>query len=71
MNASLPLCMAQALAPFAPETSVVHQIVRDEDRALQADRDYIAKINSGEFERRRYDQALTLQITRPLFGEQL
>lgn len=29
MNATLPLVMAQALAPFAPPSSVVHQIVRE------------------------------------------
>ncbi len=28
MNATLPLCIAQALAPFAPPQSVVHQIIR-------------------------------------------
>jgi hypothetical protein len=27
MNARMPLCMAQALAPFAPPSSVVHKIV--------------------------------------------
>jgi len=70
MNASMPICMARALASFAPASSVVHQIVRADDRALQADRDYIAKVNSGEFELRRYEKALSDQIKHPLFGEQ-
>lgn len=30
MNATLPLCIAQALAPFAPPQSMVHQIVRQQ-----------------------------------------
>jgi len=38
--------------------------------ALLADRDYIAKVNSGEFELRRYEKALSDQIKHPLFGEQ-
>lgn len=61
MNASLPLCMAKALAPFAPPYSVVHQIV-SEDRALQADLDYLNKLNSGEFDRRRWDAAQRQQM---------
>lgn len=61
MNATLPLCMARTLAPFAPAASVVHQIVRDDDRALQADLDYLNKLNSGEFERRRDMQAVQLE----------
>ncbi|MFZ2306800.1 MAG: hypothetical protein WAW73_20190 [Rhodoferax sp.] len=61
MNARLPLCMAQALAPFAPASSVVHKIV-SEDRALQADLDYLNKLNSGEFDRRRWDAAQRQQM---------
>lgn len=61
MNARMPLCMAQALAPFAPPSSVVHQIV-SEDRALQADLDYLNKLNSGEFDRRRFDAAQRQQM---------
>lgn len=61
MNACLPLCMAQALAPFAPPSSVVHQIV-SEDRALQADLDYLNKLNSGEFDRRRWNAAQRQQM---------
>lgn len=32
MNATLPLCMAQALAPFAPPQSVVHRILAVSER---------------------------------------
>lgn len=61
MNARLPLCMAQALAPFAPTSSVVHQIV-GEDRALQADIEILRLKQSGEFDRRRWDAAQRQQM---------
>jgi len=46
---------------MAPPSSVVHQIV-SEDRALQADLDYLNKLNSGEFDRRRWDAAQRQQM---------
>ncbi|MDZ7892365.1 MAG: hypothetical protein U5L73_11485 [Rhodoferax sp.] len=43
MNAQLPHCLAAALAPFAPPSSIVHQIVSEEqakriDAAMHADK---------------------------------
>lgn len=61
MNARLPLCMAQALAPFAPASSVVHQVV-SEDRALQADLEILRLKQSGELDRRRWDAAQRQQM---------
>lgn len=37
MNATLPLVMAQALAPFAPPSSVVHQIVQEARELSEAE----------------------------------
>lgn len=64
MNARMPLCMAQALAPFAPPSSVVHQINEQARRALQADLDILSGKNSGRFEDRRNEAALRQQIER-------
>lgn len=69
MNASLPLCIAQALAPFAPPSSVVHQIVREArelseaecraiDSAMLAD-----KVVDG-YGRRNYLAAMVDQMRR-------
>lgn len=63
MNARMPLCMAQALAPFAPPASMVHQIV-SEDRALQADLEIMDGKNSGRFDARQHEAALRAQIER-------
>jgi hypothetical protein len=65
MNAQLPPVLAAALAPFAPPSSVVHQIV---DKALEADRHNNALKASGALDDRRHAAALTAQIERPLFG---
>lgn len=63
MNARIPLCMAQALAPFAPPSSTVHQIVR-EDRALQADLAILRMKQSGELVQRRDERAVREQQER-------
>ena len=66
MNATIPLCLAQALAPFAPPQSVVHQIVKAPelpeaqrqqiDEAMHAD-----KLCDG-YGQRNYRSALFAQI---------
>lgn len=66
MNAALPLCLAGALAPFAPPKSVVHQIIKAPelteaqraafDAAMHAD-----KLADG-YGQRNYQSALALQI---------
>lgn len=56
MTANLPPTLALAMLSMAPPSSVVHQIV-SEDRALHADLDYLDKLNSGEFDRRRWNAA--------------
>ena len=66
MNAALPLCLAQALVPFAPTQSVVHQIIKAPelteplrqqiDEAMHAD-----KLRDG-YSQRNYQSALALQI---------
>lgn len=61
MNAQLHPTLALAMLAMAPPSSVVHQIV-SEDRALQADLDYLNKLNSGEFDRRRWDSAQRQQM---------
>jgi len=61
MNAQLHPTLALAMLSMAPPSSVVHQIV-SEDRALQADLDYLNKLNSGEFDRRRWDAAQRQQM---------
>jgi hypothetical protein len=63
MNARIPLCMAQALAPFAPPSSTVHQIV-NEDRALQADLANLRLKQSGRVEQRRDEVAVRVQQER-------
>lgn len=65
MNASLPLCLAQALAPWAPPQSVVHKIVNAGelnevqrtaiDAAMHAD-----KLRDG-YGQRNYSSALALE----------
>lgn len=60
MNARLHPTLALALPPMAPAASMVHKVLAD-DRALQADLDYLNKLNSGEFERRRDIQAVCLE----------
>lgn len=60
MSARLPLCMAQALAPFAPPQSVVHRVISEAD-ALAADR--ARNINKAERAiEREAEYALDLQI---------
>ena len=63
MNARIPLCMAQALAPFAPPSSTVHQIV-SEDRALQADLANLRLKQSGRVEQRGDEVAVRVQQER-------
>lgn len=63
MNAQLHPTLALAMLSMAPPSSVVHQIV-SKDRALQADLDYLNKLNSGRFEDRRNEAALRMQIER-------
>lgn len=63
MNATLPPCMAAALAPFAPPQSIVHQIVRDDEGArIAQDLAYEAEKQSGELDRANYRRALELQV---------
>jgi len=63
MNATLPPCLAAALAPFAPPQSVVHQIVRD-DEAARIDQDiaHEAAKNSGALDRANERRAFDLQL---------
>lgn len=61
MTANLPSTLALAMLSMAPPSSVVHQIVSD-DRALQADLDYLNKLNSGRLEILRNEAALRMQI---------
>lgn len=63
MNASLPLCMAQALAPFAPPSSVVHQIV-SEEQAQRIDAAMLHDKQTNRAEATLAAQALRLQIQR-------
>lgn len=63
MNARIPLCMAQALAPFAPPSSVVHQIV-SEDQALRIDLDALLDKKANGYDRRNDAAALRVQIER-------
>lgn len=59
MNANLPLVLAQALRPIAPPSSIVHRIL--EADWLRVDRARLHKINSGEAEAQRDEQAMRLQ----------
>lgn len=66
MNATLPLCLAQAVAPFAPPQSVVHQIVKaialtDEQRQ-RVDLEMLADKSIDGYGQRQYRSALALQI---------
>ena len=60
MNARLHPTLALALLPMAPAGSMVHKVLAD-DRALQADLDYMHLKESGELERRRDMQAVQLE----------
>lgn len=67
MNASLPLVMAQALAPFAPPQSMVHQIVRDanaEATARDIDAAMLADKERDGYGQRNYLAAMILQMRR-------
>lgn len=71
MNATLPLCIAQALAPFAPPQSMVHQIIKTaeltEAKRLQADMAmHAAKLAGVDH---HYRKALDMQIQRAAFTE--
>ena len=71
MNATLPLCIAQALAPFAPPQSMVHQIIKTaeltEAQRLQADMAmHAAKLAGVDH---HYRKALDMQIQRAAFTE--
>lgn len=57
MNAHIPSALAQALAPFAPASSSVH-----EDAAIRADLAYNDLKNSGELRRREDARALADQV---------
>jgi len=63
MNAQLPACLAAALAPFAPPSSVVHQIVAADQ--MDADQHYNHLKNSGELERRRIAKAIREERPHP------
>ena len=63
MNARMPAILAQALAPFAPPSSVVHQIV-SEEQALRIDAAMLRDKQSNGYDRRADAQALCLQIER-------
>ena len=71
MNATLPLCIAQALAPFAPPQSMVHQIIKTaeltEAQRLQADMAMHADKLAGVDHNHR--KALDMQIQRAAFTE--
>ena len=58
---SLPAAIAQALAPFAPAASTVHQDAR-EAQAIRADLAYNDLKNTGELRRREDERALADQI---------
>lgn len=63
MNATLPPCLAAALAPFAPTQSVVHQIVRDDEASrIAQDLAYEAAKQSGALDRANERRALDIQI---------
>ena len=63
MNATLPPCLAAALAPFAPPQSIVHQIVRDDEASrIAQDLAYEAEKQSGALDRANERRALELQV---------
>lgn len=59
----IPAALAQALAPFAPASSSVHEDAR-EAAAVRADLAYNELKNSGELHRRSDARALAEQIER-------
>ena len=65
INASgrLPAALAQALAPFAPASSSVHEDAR-EAAAVRADLRINELKNSGELRQREYARALAEQVQR-------
>ena len=66
MNAALPLCLAHAMAPFAPPQSVVHQIIKapelTESHRQQIDEAMHADKLRDRYGQRNYQSALALQI---------
>lgn len=58
---SLPPAIAQALAPFAPPASTIHQDAQ-EAQAIRADLAYNDLKNIGELRRREDERALAEQI---------
>lgn len=58
---SLPTAIAQALAPFAPAASTVHQDAQ-EAQAIRADLAYNDRKNTGELRRQEDARALADQI---------
>lgn len=58
---SLPAAIAQALAPFAPPASTIHQDAQ-EAQAIRADLAYNDLKNTGELRRREDERALADQI---------
>jgi hypothetical protein len=58
---SLPPILAQALAPWAPASSTVHQDAQ-ESQAVRADLAYNNLKNTGELRRREDARALADQI---------
>lgn len=61
MNAHIPSALAQALAPFAPASSSVHEDAR-EAAAVRADLRINDLKNSGELRRREDARALADQV---------
>lgn len=61
MNAHIPPALAQALAPFAPASSSVHEDAR-EAAALRADLRINDLKNSGELRQREDARALADQL---------
>ena len=66
MNATLPICLAQALVPFAPPKSVVHQIIKSPDLTesgrQRIDREMHADKLANGYAMRNFQTALALQI---------
>lgn len=56
MNATLPLVIARALAPFAPPSSVVHKIVREANELSEAECKEIDAAMSADKMRDGYGQ---------------
>lgn len=62
MNAQLPPCLAAALAPFAPPSSIVHSIV-SEDQAKRIDAAMLADKKQDGYARRLEANAMRLQLS--------